>query len=207
MRAITGLHYWGRVMVRNLFPLVAVLACGCVPVTEPVGDVANAEPDKALIGTWAAEGKAVLKIDAPVVKGNPKGLMRWTFTESKNEEPIWFFVATVGKEKYGNMCLSTDDSKGALDFNKEGAYEKWTKTKTRAYVVFHYTTGKDELSLNFGNEKAFKAIATEAKLMQVKVKDAGVYVTPAGWLEKYLDKNGREKVFPNDDAKKFTRSK
>ncbi|MBM3981893.1 MAG: hypothetical protein FJ304_16800 [Planctomycetes bacterium] len=161
----------------------------------------------ALVGTWNdSDGKAVLKIDAPVVKGNPKGLMRWTFTESKNEKSIWFFVATVGEEKYGNLCLSTDDSKGALDFSKEGAYEKWTKTKTRAYVVFHYTTGKDQISLNFGNEKAFKAIATEAKLKKV-TESSDVYVTPAGWLDKYLDMNGREKVFPNDDAKKFTRSK
>jgi hypothetical protein len=194
-------------MIRRSLLLFALAAVGCVPVTEPVGDITKAEPDKNLVGTWGNPGgKDELKFDAPVVKGNPKGLMRWTFTESKNEEPIWFFVATVGKEKYGNMCLSTDDSpKGALDFAKEGAYEKWAKTKTRAYVVFHYTTGKDQISLNFGNEKAFKAVAEEAKL--TKVKNTEVYDTPAGWLDKYLDKNGRDKVFPNGDAKTFTRAK
>ncbi len=197
-------------MIRRLLPAVAVLALvavGCVPVTEPVGDVTKAELDKDLIGIWTgSDGKDALKIDAPVVKGNPKGLMRWTFAASKNEEPIWFFVATVGKEKYGNMCLSTGEAqKGSLDFAKDGAYEKWAKSKTRAYCVFHYTTGKDEISLNFGDEKAFKAVAGEAKLAQVN--NTEVYVTPAGWLEKYLDKNGRDKVFPNGKSETFKRSK
>lgn len=202
-------------MVRRVFPataLVALVAVGCVPVTEPVGDVTKAEIDTALVGLWKNEdGRDVLKIDVPVVKGNPKGLMRWTGLADKKanekEEPIWFFVSTVGKEKYGNMCMSsaTQPEKDALDFSKEGQYAKWAASKTRAYLVFHYTPGKDDLKLNFGDEKAFKKIAADAKLTTLNKTE--VYETPAGWLEKYLDKNGRDKLYPADAALPLKRSK
>src|SRR5438105_1114186 len=104
-------------MVRRLLPLCALLALfcvGCVPVTEPVGDVTTAEADNGLVGTWANKNqkdKGVLRIDAPEVKGNPKGLMRMAFLEDKKGEALWFFVATVGKEKYGNILADTDPTK------------------------------------------------------------------------------------------------
>ena len=87
--------------------VAALLSAGCVPVTEPVGDVEKAEPDKGLLGTWVEpkpKGRAApltmfeeLTIDAPAVKGNPKGLMR---TATNNDSPdIWFFTATAGKAR------------------------------------------------------------------------------------------------------------
>ena len=188
--------------------VAALLSAGCVPVTEPVGDITKAKPDKELIGIWTAADespKLTIKIDTVEVEGNPTGLMRMNLLESKaNDEPVWFFVSTVGKEKYGNLCFDTQTDQGSPpDFGKKGAYEKWAKGKTRAYFVFRYTAGKDQITLNFGDEKTFKAVAEEAKL-PMKAKG---FETPAGWLEKYLDKNGHKTVFPASADKTLTRMK
>jgi hypothetical protein len=172
-----------------------------VPVTEPIGDISKAEQDKAILGTWVNPEKnneVVLKIDAPEVKGNPKGLMRMFMLngmkDANDPDPLWFFVATVGKEKFGNACLERDvENNATLDLGKEGGYEKWTKQPVRVYFVFRYTSGKDELTINFGDADAFKRIADDAGLK--KVKDTA-YQTSVGWFEKYLDKNGSDKIFP-----------
>jgi hypothetical protein len=188
-------------------PLFAVAAlCGCVPVTQPIGDVEKAEPEKNLIGEWAPADKpetVAIRIDQPEVKGNPKGLMRmWMHGEPKSFT-IWFFVATVAREKYGSMCLyvgggdEIENTDWCVHLHKEGMYAKWAKNEDRRYIIFWYSSGKDELVINFGEEEVTKKV----------MKDEGIghdygFKTPAGWLAKYLEKNGREKLFPaNKDGK------
>lgn len=194
-------------MFRRLLPLAALFAVGCVPVTEPVGDVTKAEPDKNLLGEWTdpKNDKDALKIElAPEVKGNPKGLMRIVSTEDKKKESVWFFVSAIGKQTYGNVCVDTERTKDLPDFSKEGEYARWSKGKGRAYFVIKYVAGKDELIINSGNEKVFKTIAEGAKL---SLKDKIAYETPAEWLTKYIDKNGSDKIFPADIDAKITRAK
>ena len=80
--------------------LLALLSSGCVPVTEPVGDIDKAEPDKNLGGTWVStKNKSdVLRIETQEVKGLPKGLMTMTALGTDPErEPMWMFVSAVGK--------------------------------------------------------------------------------------------------------------
>src|SRR5205814_1625579 len=105
---LTSIHFRRRVMVRRLLPvaaLVAITSAGCVPVTEPVGDVEKAEPDKNLVGTWNGSGE--IAIDVPEVKGNPKGLMR-AVSDGKVNDPenvLWFFTTKIGKHMYANVVL------------------------------------------------------------------------------------------------------
>ena len=110
----------------------------------------------------------------------------------------------MGKQKYGNFCLDAENQKVALDFAKEGDYARWSKGKHRVYFVFQYTTAKDAITLNTGDEKAFKAIAEAAKLPK---KHEVAYDTPAGWLTKYLTQNGSDKIFPAAKVEKLTRVK
>src|SRR2546423_1469624 len=105
-------------MLRRLLPpvaLAALVCVGCVPVTEPVGDVEKAEPDKALVGKWTVTGGdgpaktldvKALTVDAPDVKGNPKGLMRAIMNPDGGDNENWFFTTTVGKHTYANVILA-----------------------------------------------------------------------------------------------------
>ena len=81
---------------------------------------------------------------------------------------------------------------------------RWAGSRSRFYVVFRYTTGKDEITLNLGDEKAYEAIAREAKLKEPK--DAP-FETPVGWLANYIEKNGSGKIFPAEKEVKFERKK
>jgi hypothetical protein len=188
----------------------AVLSPGCVPVTEPVGDIDKAEPDKNLVGTWVStKNKSdVLRIETQEVKGVPKGLMTMTALGTDPErEPMWMFVSTVGKERFGNLCMDIGGKKDEVlpNFGKEGAYARWSKKKTRLYIVFRYSTARDEITLNSGDEKAYESVAKEAKL--TRLNDDSPYETPVGWLAGYLDKNGSGKIFPTDKDEKFNRVK
>ena len=209
----------------------AVLSSGCVPVTEPVGD--PTDPDKALVGTWVTADKVKnkaafelteevkLKIEiAPEVKGNPKGLMLLTpvgypFPGGKETVQVYFFVATVGTERYGNLILDADDPLGIARLDKEGAYARWSGGAGRRFLVFRYATAEDGLTLNFGDREAFEAlmadekIARDDKRLASQIRDANWfgYKTPAGWVTKYLEKNGREKLFPLAKDVKYTKQK
>ncbi len=201
-------------MVRCLLPigaLVALFAVGCVPVTEPVGDIAKAEPDKNLVGTWVpAKDKTPemnkIKIEvAPEVKGNPKGLMLMTFLGypfPKEGTQLFFFLTKIGKEQYGNLLIDANDRLRIAHLEKEGEYEKWSKGTGRRYIVFRCAATKDGLTLNFGDEDAFKALMKDEKIepddKNISSEDKKVFCfkTPVGWLAKYLEKNGREKFFP-----------
>jgi hypothetical protein len=199
-------------MSRRVFGLVAfavVLAPGCIPVTNPVGDIEKAEPDKSLVGVWVSTKNTSdkLRIETQEVKGVPKGLMTMTALGTDPErDPIWFFPSPVGKERFGNLCMDVDGDKGSVlpNFGKDRAYARWAKSKGRLYIVFRYSAAKDEITLNFGDEKAYDAVAKEAKLKEVK---EGLYETPEGWLAGYLEKNGSDKLFPADKDVKFTRAK
>jgi hypothetical protein len=183
-----------------LFAALALLSPGCLMVTEPVGDIDKAEPDEALVGTWAREDKpdqAGVRIEIPPrVKGNPKGLMRMHILDNKPDGPIWFFVTTVGGEKYGNMCADTSrpaDNQRA-QFDREGDYARWSKSTGRRYCVFRYEVTGHGLVVNAGDEREFSDVM---KKEGFELDDRKEYFkTPAGWFANYLEKNGRDKFFP-----------
>src|SRR5262245_61226968 len=109
-------------MSRPLFVLFAfaLISPGCVPVTEPVGDIDKAEPAKDLIGAWKFDDKRVWVVDRAEVKGHPKGLMRIRVVEEgqKPEETpannaMWFFTTTIGKHTYANLLR--DKKKGYFE--------------------------------------------------------------------------------------------
>jgi hypothetical protein len=72
------------------------------------------------------------------------------------------------------------------------------------YVVFRYSTAKDEITINYGDENAYERIAKQAKL---RWGLGGVYETPVGWLAGYLEKNGSDTIFPASKDEKYTRVK
>jgi hypothetical protein len=187
---------------------LAVLSPGCVPVTEPVGDIEKAEPDKNLVGIWVSTKNTsdVLRIETQEVRGVPKGLMTMTALGTDPErDPMWFFVSAVGKERFGNLCMNPGGKKDEIlpNFGKDGVYARWSKSKGRLYVVFRYSTAKDEITLNFGDEKAYDSVAKEAKLKEVK---EGLYETPVGWLAGHLEKHGSDTIFPAAKDVKFKRA-
>jgi hypothetical protein len=113
------------VVVTPLF--LVLLASGCVVVTEPLSDIAKAEPDKRLLGKWQpTKSYPSLEIDIPAVKGNPKGLMR--AVQHPWEPDAWFFTTTIGKHTYATLCCDQNKERDVyVDFSKEGAFEKWNK--------------------------------------------------------------------------------
>ena len=190
----------------------ALFSPGCVPVTEPVGDIDKAEPDESLVGSWAVDlkdkkdkkDKSVEITIPPKVKGNPKGLMLFNPGEIDNKadakvQPTWFFVAKVGKEKYVNFCLGrgtagTDEFRPeSPPFDKEGEYAKWANSSNRRYMVWHCTTTEDGLALKLGDDQAFEKLMKAEKIAQVP--NEIFFKTPPGWLAKYLEKNGPESLY------------
>jgi hypothetical protein len=199
-------------MLRRLLPLtVALLSTGCVDVTEPVGDITKAEPNKKLLGEWKPDDgeKVRLLIERPEVKGNPKGLMRLRALESKgkgksgDEEPLWFFTAGVGGHTYANLLVTDKKGVPEFDFSKEGEYAKWAKHPTRKYQVARVVIGSDAFSLDSGDEKAFKALMKREEFEAVE----GYYKVPPGWLAKYLEKNGPGALFHDREPSRYTRVK
>lgn len=188
---------------RILFLLFACsLSTGCVAVTEPLGDADKAEPDKRLVGRWQRDDMAndVYEIDTPAVKGNPKGLMRAAHTGS---DAFWFYLTTVGKHTYATIFLHPSDDGKFADFGTEGEFEKWQKGSSRRYFIFRYTLDGDQLTVDGGNEKEFKKLAEGEKF-----ETSGFYTkTPAGWLAKYLNKNGPEAIFDGSNVERRTRVK
>jgi hypothetical protein len=192
-----------------LFGIVAaLLSAGCVPVTEPVGDIDKAEPNKELLGEWKHENDLWI-IDRPDVKGNPKGVMRIRIVpngkkvEAATErETFWFFTATVGKHTYANLMLKEKGDQGA-NLATEGAYAEWTKSTERGYWVGRLTFKNDGLTLDGGNEKVVEKVMAAEKI----TKSGHFYQTKPGWLTAYLEKKGSEDIFIGEDEMKFTRVK
>lgn len=194
-------------------PLLVVLAFvllspGCVPVAGPVGDVDKAELDKNLVGKWAVTKMTALApvldiktltVDAPAVKGNPKGLMRVAVDgDAEYSGSGWFFVTKVGKHTYGSLIdgLSPEPS----DFNKEGEFEAWKKKdEWKFYKVFRYVQDGDTLTIDWGNPVHFAELMQGAKVAVRRATTRRVgydyYDTPAGWLGGYFEKSGPEKIY------------
>jgi hypothetical protein len=188
---------------------IAFLATGCVPVTEPLADPDKSEPDKRLLGkSWrfgfpldkskpvnskpANWGEILVEIDSPVVKGNPKGLMR--IGDQSGGNWFWFFTTSIGKHTYANVCESRDWK--SVNFGKEGAFEQYKKSNKRCYLIFRYVLDGDKLTLysadDFGNK-----VMTAQQIQQVVRSESFLhpYKTPPGWFAKYLEKNGPETLF------------
>ena len=180
---------------RTLLPLATVaLLAGCVPVTEPLGDVNKAEPDKRLLGRWqlAADAANVYEIDAPAVKGNPKGLLRAVHNGKPDpSDTFWFHTTTIGEHTYATIYLHpTEDGKFA-DFHEAGAFEKWQAGAGRRHFIFRFVLDGDKLDVDSGNGKAVERLMADEN-----IEKAGEYFkTPPGWLAKYLDRNGPETIF------------
>lgn len=185
----------------------AILSPGCVPVTEPVGDIDKAEPNKDLIGTWKDKETTPRPwvVDRPEVKGNPKGLMRVRIVEpgQKLEDikvlnAFWFFTATVGKHTYVNVLVVDSGPDGGkpelIDFSKEGVYARWTEHMDRGYNVAHVEIKGAVATLDFGNKKAFDALMSMNKFQGGR----SVFRTPSDWLTKYLKENGPKEIFTKD---------
>ena len=182
--------------------LVAITSAGCVPVTEPVGDIDKSEPDKNLLGNWNGSGE--MAIDVPDVKGNPKGLMR-AVNDGKVNDPqnvLWFFTTKIGKHTYANVILTSGKPESPA-FHKEGEFEKWRKESKHHFFIFRYTIDGEKLAIDGGNKDAAEKLMTDAT---IKRTDSW-YEAPAGWLAKYLEKTGPDDVFDGSNANKYTRKK
>jgi hypothetical protein len=194
----------------------AVLSPGCVPVTEPVGDIDKAEPDKNLVGKWtvtkssglAAELKIeALAVSAPEVKGNPKGLMRASMNQGGGESPIWFFVATVGKHTYVNGIVGPPDGSNLPAFEEEGSYAEWKKGERKRYFVFRTARDGDKLTLDCGNNDTFTKLMKDAGIKDDDAKYLPYFNTPAGWFTKNLDKTAPDKIFDGTNVLELKREK
>jgi hypothetical protein len=192
----------------------AVVSPGCVPVTEPVGDIDKAEPDKNLVGKWDAirgDGRWAdllklksLTVGAPDVEGNPKGLMRGTMNQDDGMLSIWFFTSTVGKHTYLNFIEGPAE---LLRFDEKGAFAKWKKETKKEYFVSRAARDDGRLTLDCGNIVAFTALMKGANIKDVGMKHFPRFQTPIGWLAKYLDKDGPDKIFDGTNVLVLTREK
>jgi hypothetical protein len=189
---------------RNLYLIaVAVLLAGCVPVTEPLSDPDKAEPDKRLLGKWQRVGETQsCEIDAPAVKGHPKGLLRAVY-EGKADDPknaFWFFTTTIGKDTYVNIYLDQHAELKFADFRKEGAFAAWNKAKARRYFIFRYVLDGNNLTVDGGDSVAV------ADLMKAeKIGGQQFYETPPHWLAKYLEKNGPPALYKGSNVQQWRR--
>jgi hypothetical protein len=194
---------------RFLLPVAAaiVFAGGCVPVTQPLTDIEKAEPDKELVGAWTvtktngfstSAQDNTLTFDVPEVKDNPKGLMRVVMKKETESTPLWFIVSPVGKHKYANILLP--EKEGPLQFEKAGVYADWQKVEKKQFFVFRYVRDGDTLTIDCGNFDAFRDRMTTEKIRSVEGKHVEFFETPAGWLAKYFDKNGSDKVFDGSNS-------
>ena len=200
-------------MARSLITFciaAALLSAGCIPVSEPVGDIDKAEPNKELLGEWIFEETGdTWVIDRLEVKGNPKGLMRIRVIEKGKKlenvgqrETLWFFSTTLGKHTYVNLLIGKKEGDGP-HLAKEGEYAEWVKRKEGGYYVGWLVSNGDTLTLDKGDHKAVKKLMDAEKI----ARNEYYYLPEPGWLTAYLEKNGPEAIFTGSDVMKFTRVK
>ena len=177
----------------------AILLSGCrVRVTEPLSDPNKAEPDKRLIGKWTGDDDPDVEINAPAVKGNPKGLMR-AINKGRVDDPgnaFWFFTSSVGKHTYATIYVNSDDE--FADFRKEGAFEKWNKGNRR-YCIFQFVLDGDNVTVDCGSSEAMKNLMKNKNFDGVKDTKIGpfgpYFKTPPGWFAAYLEKSGPQTLY------------
>jgi hypothetical protein len=139
------------------------------------------------------------------VKGNPKGLMR-AVRDGKVDDTgkvNWFFTTTIGKHTYATEFVN--DGLGLekyADFSKEGAFGKWSKEPNRRYFIIWFAVYKDQLILDGGDDDVMENLMLAEKIEKV---ETGIpyYKTPPGWLAKYLERNGPEKLYHENNRKLF----
>jgi hypothetical protein len=194
----------------------ALLCGGCVPVTEPVGDLTKAEPDKALVGTWAVkkstgfvEGFLVesITVTAPEVKGNPKGLMRGTLNRGDEVIPMWFYLAPVGTHTYATVIVGPSTNGEMPAFGTDGAFAKWERGAKKQYFVFRVARDGDKLTLDTGNHEAFTKLMKAANVPSDGAKHVPYFAPPAGWITKTLGKDGPDAVFDKSSRLELERKK
>jgi hypothetical protein len=205
--------FWRFLMSRRILALLAfgLLSPGCVPVTDPVGDIDAAKPNKELIGTWKDDEPQpqLWVVDRPEVKGNPKGLMRARMIEKgrKLEDVpakgmIWFFTATAGKELYMNTLELAEESSSGFpqspNLGQEGGYAEWVRSPNRGFFVVRLSIKGPVATLDPGNHRAFVELMEKEKFPLTRE----FYKTGPGWLAKYLEKNGPKTIFDAGKAKK-----
>jgi hypothetical protein len=175
---------------------VAALLPGCLFVTQPLSDPNKAEPEKRLLGKWEGSRGRLREIDCPAWKGNPKGLMRCReYGEyGEYEYAFWFFTTTIGKHTY--LTIFHDSQDKPADFGQDGAFEKWNKLDGRLYQVNLYVLEGDRLTLHAGGQRAEELMKAELiPAVQGPGQPAPYFKTPPGWLAKYLEQHGPEKLF------------
>jgi tetratricopeptide (TPR) repeat protein len=193
---------------------IVVLLAGCVVrVTEPLSDPVKAKPDKRLLGKWQGKSRSSdmqidipsdMQIDIPAVKGNPKGLMRWVCCGRAEDPPValWFFTTTIGQHTYATFFSHSSESP---DFCKEGAFEKWNNAKNRRCVIVRFTLDGDKLTLDGGDGEVMDKLMKAAKIKTLWADQ--FFKTPPGWLAKYFEKNGPEKLYNGKNVRKWQRPK
>ena len=187
----------------SAFVVVGLISTGCVPVTEPVGDIDKAEPNKDFIGSWLDQEQEPRQwvVDHPEVKGNPKGLMRVRVLEKgkkledlKPKDALWFFTASAGKHAYANMLVVSNKPKKVdwePDFAREGEYATWAGHPQRGYWVAHLAIRGPVVTIDYGNLEAFRALMKKENFMEL----GEFYKTTPGWLTRYLEKNDPTGIF------------
>lgn len=205
-------------MFRRITPLLlaALLPVGCVPVTEPLGELGKSEPDKALIGKWKVTGRdglttivqpTAFTIDAPAVKGNPKGLMRATNDENDGDDYLWFFTATFGKRAYATVLLGSKDGDDIPSFGKEGAFARWQKAERKRYFVFRYALDGDTLTVNAGNSDAFAKLMKDAGVQDDGAKHVPFFQTEPKWAETHFAKGAADPIYDKMNVMTLKRKK
>jgi hypothetical protein len=184
--------------------LVAVLLPGCVPVTEPLSDPDKAEPDKRLEGKW--EGGAIIEIDRPAVKGNPKGLMR---ARDLIDGDRWFFTTKIGKDTYMTIYPNHFNLQEFADFSKEGAFKDWNKVEgdDRRYLICQYVLDGNKLTVDCGSEEAVKKLMEAEKIDEVSNGATKAFKTPKDWLAEYLKKSGPKTIYDGTNVRVYWRPK
>ena len=140
-----------------------------------------------------------LVIDVTEVKGTPKGLMRAVVDDSG--KTAWFYAATVGKHKYAAIVVGI---KSNPQFGKEGEFAEWKKAKVKQYLLVKYTVDGDKLVIDGGDWTALRNEDINNYEVQGDHYRILIYDPPAGWLNKYLDKTGPDKIFDGKNFQAFS---
>lgn len=193
--------------------LAALFTSGCVPVVEPVGEIDKAEPDKKLIGSWAVTARGGLTtivsadeiiIDAPVVKGNPKGLMRIT---GVGDDDVWFFPVVRDKHTYANLILTAKSGDPAAELARIGKFAAWQKQEEKRFYVVRYALDGDVLSVNAGNHETFAKLMTDAGVRSDGGKHLPFFLTEPKWADKHFAKGAADTVYDKMNVMTLKRKK